>query len=134
MVEKLSMLQTTLKDLENEKLQPAVTCDIWTNKAMKDSAISFTIHYIDQEFKMHMLSLGAIPFNETHTSENIVDKLTSLAEDTLGLKSLDVILTTDGAENMAKSARLGGLFWIRCLLHTIHIAVGRGMESIDDKQ
>lgn len=50
---------------------------------MRDSAISFTIHYIDAEFRLKMLSLGAIPFNEAHTAENIVDKLRSLATHTL---------------------------------------------------
>lgn len=100
---------------------------------MKDSAISFTIHYIDDDFVLKMLSLGAVPFPETHTAENIVAKLESLSTGLLKLDSLDCILTTDGASNMSKSARVGGLFWIRCLLHTIHIAVMRGLESVSNK-
>lgn len=81
-----------------------------------------------------MLSLGAVSFNDSHTAENILSKLESLATNTLKFETLDIILTTDAAANMAKAARCGGLFWIRCLLHTIHLAVGRGMESIEDKQ
>lgn len=77
-----------------------------------------------------MLSLGAIPFNDSHTADNIIEKLTSLATNTLQFQTLDCILTTDAAASMSKAARVGGLFWMRCLLHTIHLAVGRGIESI----
>lgn len=90
---------------------------------MRDSAISFTIHYIDDAFRLKMLSLGAVPFNDTHTADNILEKLRSLATDTLKFETLDCILTTDAAASMSKAARVGGLFWIRCLLHTIHLAV-----------
>ena len=34
---------------------------------------------------------------------------------------------------MAKAARQGQLFWIRCLLHSIHIAVTKGLEAVADQ-
>ena len=97
------------------------------------SFISFTLHIIDEKFKLSNLSLGAIPFTEapSHTAHAIALKLKSIIDDTLQSPGMSPVITTDCAANMRKAARDGGYYWIRCALHCLHNSVRAGLQAIE---
>jgi hypothetical protein len=112
-------------------IPPSLTCDLWTGIS-SEAFISFTIHVIDKECKMHEYSLGALPFTVDHTSENIKNMLTSVVRDTLELSPADVypVITTDCASNMIKCFKLmDDWTHVKCVLHCIHNAVLAGMKG-----
>lgn len=51
----------------------ASTCDMWTDNYRKNSYMSITPHYIDDNWKLNnrLLSTGQFPINESKTGENI---------------------------------------------------------------
>ena len=52
--------------------------------------------------------------------------------DTLGVETFEPVLTTDGASNMKKAASSEeGVFWLRCILHTFHNGVIKGLQEVD---
>lgn len=130
-LENILEIRLAVKAITEVGIQPCVTTDIWTSKGFIDSYISFTIHFVDHQFVLKNHSLGALPFNESHTGINIIAKLEQIWTKTLDLNTtFSPILVTDAAANMQLAARLqSSVYWVRCILHTFHLAINKGIDT-----
>ncbi|KAL4097820.1 hypothetical protein QTP88_022528 [Uroleucon formosanum] len=76
-------IETTTKELRNnifkdlffiiEKKYCASTCDLWTDDFRRNSYMSITLHYIDDNWELNnrLLHTGQFPMNESKTGDNI---------------------------------------------------------------
>lgn len=76
-------IETTTKEIRNnifkdlffiiEKKYCASTCDLWTDNFRRNSYMSVTLHYIDDNWELNnrLLHTGQFPMNESKTGENI---------------------------------------------------------------
>ncbi|EGZ19404.1 hypothetical protein PHYSODRAFT_373558, partial [Phytophthora sojae] len=76
----------------------SASTDIWTARS-KRGFISFTLHYLDENFKMHCWILEIKPLPGKHDAYKIADAL-------------------------QESCELLGLDSMSCLAHTLHLIVG----------
>ena len=47
-----------------------LTTDAWTSRTNK-SFITYTVHYVDEEFRIQSYVIATVEFRDTHTSENL---------------------------------------------------------------
>ena len=77
----------------------SVTTDCWSSQGMKPY-LSYTIHYVDDDWALQSLCLQTLYLPEDHTASNLAEGL----EETLRSWSLDVTrqacITTDSASNI----------------------------------
>ena len=82
-----------------------------------------------------MYSLGAVPlYSVVHMAENISKKLGAVLTNTLKCSDVSPVVTTDGAANMKAAIRAtNGWFWIRCVCHSVHLAVTEACNALDEE-
>lgn len=80
--EKLTMLQGIVKKSLLAGIPPSTSHDIWSTQ-QANAFMSFTIHSIDEKFKLHVRGLGSTPFDGAHTADNIGNKLREMMMKTL---------------------------------------------------
>ena len=116
-------------DLKQTKYYSAMT-DLWSSITM-EPYMSFTIHYIDDQWKLQNRCLQTMYVPEDHTTVNLADAL----KGTLEAWDLDeqklTCVTTDSGANIVSAANK--LNWTRlsCFSHNLHLAV---TNSIKDDQ
>lgn len=87
----------------------SLTSDGWSSLA-KDSYVSLTAHYIDNDWNLVTRCLKTQYHPEAHTAENLADFYKDALSE-FGLKTGYVVtLTTDSATNMVASARVAGKY------------------------
>jgi hypothetical protein len=104
-----------------ERVQKAaavcLTTDCWTSR-VTTNYMSVTCHFIE-DFSMSCCLLDCFEFSERHTSENMAEKLLSVAKEW----RIDgkVVCVTDNAANITKAVKI--LKWTHhpCLAHTINL-------------
>ena len=90
------------------------TTDLWSSVGLKPY-ISYTIHYIDDQWQLQSKCLQTHFLPEDHTSGVLVDSLTTTFESWMLTAEKQVCLTTDSVSNVVKAAtdlkwpRLGSL-------------------------
>lgn len=101
--------------------------DLWSSIGLKPY-ISYTIHYLDNEWKLQSKCLQTHFLPENHTAEVIADSLTT----TLVLWELkaenQVCLTTDNGSNIKMTAE--DLQWPRllCFGHNLHLSITKSID------
>ena len=65
------------------------TTDIWTSRSTH-SYVSFTVHFIPDEYRLKHYLLETKEFTESHTAKNIAEEITSIINE-WGLESADLI-------------------------------------------
>ena len=94
-------------DVEHLDLQQIA---MWTSRSTH-SYVSFTVHFITDEYHLKHHLLETKEFTEAHTAENIVEEMTSIISE-WGLESADLIAaTTDNASNIKAALHI-----LQCLL------------------
>lgn len=106
----------------------SLTTDIWTNSINKDSFISFTAHWIDNEFNCRHIALNARHFPGSHKSEHISDMLTEMSTE-WNVKSKIYLVIRDGGSNIVKSVKDLNLESESCFLHNLHLIVTDALNS-----
>ncbi len=104
------------------------TTNLWSS-VTSEPYISFTVHYIDENWKLHSKCLQTLYMPQDHTGVNIADVLSeTLAVWELSEEKL-VCLTSDSGSNVVSAAQ--HLDWARlsCFGHNLHNAV---TDSIKD--
>lgn len=95
----------------------SITSDGWSSVA-KDSYMSLTAHYIDQEWNLVSRCLKTQYHPESHTAINLANFFQEALKE-YGLKTGFVVtITTDSAPNMIAAARDAGEFYI--FAYSIH--------------
>ena len=98
------------------------TTDMWSSSSM-DPYISFTVHFISDDWKLSNYCLETLFLPQDHTGENIAEVLESILESwNLKVDQL-VCLTTDNGTNMVSAASLLGWTRLSCFGHNLNLAV-----------
>ena len=106
----------------------SATTDMWSSVGMQPY-MSYTIHYIDSDWKLQNKCLQTQFLPEDHTGINLAEAM----EAALSLWDLDVAnqicLTTDNGSNIVSAA--GILDWSRlsCFGHNLHLSVTKAIQD-----
>ena len=109
----------------------SATTDLWSSIGMRPY-ISYTIHSIDDEWKLQNRCLQTHFLPDDHTGENLLEAM----EATLATWELNganqVCLTTDNGTNLIRVAELLGWTRLSCFGHNLHLAIPNALK--DDQQ
>ena len=72
--------------------------------------LSYTVHYINKDWKLESKCLQILFMLEDHNGENLAESLRSVLENWGLLESKQVCLTSDNGSNLVRAARL--LNWL----------------------
>lgn len=100
----------------------ALTTDSWTSCATQNYT-TFTAHTVDDDWQLQAYTLSTVQ-GDDHTSDGIKESLLSC------VKTWNIhvsAVTTDNASNITKAVRLANMTNIRCLAHTVNLAVKKGL-------
>ena len=106
----------------------SATTDLWTSAA-GDPYMTFTTHYIDNNWELKSYCLQTHYLPQDHTGENVAEVL----EETLQQWALEVNklvgITTDSGSNIKLACAL--LNWTRlsCFGHNLNLAVEKGLND-----
>ena len=102
------------------------TTDMWTSRSTH-SYVSFTVHFITDEYHLKHHLLETKEFTEAHTAENIAEEMTSIISE-WGLESTDLIAaTTDNASNIKAALHILQCLHMPCFSHVLNLAVEKAM-------
>ncbi|XP_065899760.1 E3 SUMO-protein ligase ZBED1-like [Dysidea avara] len=116
-------------DLQEQAKAFSATADMWTS-VTGEPYLSYTIHYINDEWELKTKCLHTLYFPADHTGQNIADAL----KDTLSHWGLDaanqVCITTDNGSNILCAIR-SHLAWpyLSCFGHNLHLAIGNSIKD-----
>lgn len=100
----------------------AATSDLWSSRMM-EPYLSLTLHYIDDEWKLHNRCLETAYFPVDHTSEMIAQGLRDM------LSAWELTEETLLA-NVVKAAQLNRWTRQQCFGHRLHLAIGKCTNAI----
>ena len=123
-----STRESVLHNIKNLKSYSATT-DMWSS-VNHDPYMSYTIHYITEEWELQSIALGTLYFPEDHTGENLSDAI----KETLQSWNLDsknqVCLTTDNGSNVLRAVKtILGWTHLPCFGHNLHLAIGHSLKD-----
>lgn len=128
-------LYTSIREKVKEELSTVKyfsgTTDLWSSIGLKPY-INYTIHYLDNEWKLQSKCLQTHFLPENHTADVIADSLTT----TLVLWELkaenQVCLTTNNGSNIKKAAE--DLQWPRllCFGHNLHLSITKSTQNVPE--
>lgn len=117
-----------LHSLLSKSLSVALTTDGWTAQYSQASYISYTAHFISDEWHLHSCLLECGQYDDSHTAQHLRDELFRVANE-WDIKEKVFTVTTDNAANMKAAIRLTEWGHIGCFAHTINLIVQSGLES-----
>ena len=121
--------ESVRRDLTSTKFRfYSATTDLWSSLTA-EPFISFTVHYIDENWKLHNRCLQTLYMPQAHTGINLADILRETIEMwNLNEESL-VCLTTDSGANIVRAVEM--LEWSRlsCFGHNLHNAVNNSIKD-----
>ena len=106
----------------------ASTTDLWSSIDLKPY-ISFTLQFIDDDFKLRSRCLCTSFLPQDHTGEVIADMLEATMEEWNLSPSQQVCITTDSGSNITAAANR--LEWTRisCFGHNLHLAITKALDK-----
>ncbi len=104
----------------------ALTCDAWTSRATQ-SFVTFTAHFIADDWQLVSRLLQTRVMNENHTAANINELFQAVAQE-WQLTTTKLVIVTDNAANMIAATQLGNFAHVRCFAHTINLAAQRALK------
>ena len=107
----------------------SATADMWLSTGMTPYQ-SYTIHFIDDEWKLQPRCLQTQFLSDDHTGANLAEAMEAALESWELCTTKQVCLTTDNGANIVCAADL--LSWPRfsCFGHNLHLAItNRCVES-----
>ncbi len=101
----------------------SITTDLWSSDA-QDGFLTLTGHFIDKNMRPQQVCLSMAPFNESHTGQNICDKIDlCLSKWEIG-KSMIPACLRDSASNIVLGVRLADLeFDWSCFPHDLKLVI-----------
>ena len=106
----------------------AVTSDFWTS-ITHVPFMSFTVHFIDEDWILRSYCLDTIPSYEDHTGENIAGALQDVLENWQLSSEKLVATTTDNASNYVAAFETLGWTRVSCFGHNLNLAVSKGLDN-----
>ncbi|CAM4608459.1 unnamed protein product [Leuciscus chuanchicus] len=119
----VSKIPVTNNDKTRAKVESALesaervglTCDGWTSRAT-ESYITFTVHFINEDWEINSYVLQTRAMHETHTGIHIADVLKK------------PVVVTDNASNMRVAMDLTGYQHVKCFAHVLNLASQRALK------
>ena len=104
-----------------------MTTDLWTSQHQHRSYISFTVHFIDSEFKMQSRCLQTQEVPQDHNASSLKEVLSSLFD---SWKISDKVCgaTTDNGRNIVNAIGLLKIEHFPCVAHTLQLSIKNGLE------
>jgi len=100
----------------------ALTTDMWSSRH-QESYMTVTVHFINERLQMVSRVLETVSFPESHTAQNVADRLIAIARDWNIFEKV-VMLVTDNAANMIAAARLIPTWrHYPCFAHTLQLVI-----------
>ncbi|XP_028654663.2 E3 SUMO-protein ligase ZBED1-like [Erpetoichthys calabaricus] len=106
----------------------ALICDAWTSRAVQ-SYVTFTAHYIRDNWELELRVLQTTAINESHTAAHIKENIQSVAQE-WQLTTTDLAIVIDNAANMLVAAQLGNFQHVKCFAHNISLAAQRALKLL----
>ncbi len=115
--------------LDTDKAALSFTSDIWSSDVSPISMLSLTAQWIDTDFKLQKVVLHSQEFRVSLTAAAISVAFANMF-DTWRIDRCKVhAVVSDNARNMTKALEDSNLKGIRCMAHTIQLAVNDGLLS-----
>ena len=125
-------LYNETKDGVLQQLQHAeffsATSDMWSSNTM-EPYMSYTIHFIDPDWKLQSRCLQTLYVPKDHTAETLADGMNEILNEWQPSPSNQVCLTTDSGANIVKAASDLNWSWISCFGHNLHLAITYAMKD-----
>ena len=100
---KYNVMKKMMEEFLKDSLRCHLTMDMWSNKNCRDSFIGITCHLFDPKRKSRKtFRLCLRPFNERHTSANIIGKVTEILDE-FGIRHKVNYVCTDNGANIKKA-------------------------------
>lgn len=122
------MYDTCWKTVHSELshvVQYAATTDLWSS-CTTEPCLSFTVHFLTEDFELKTLYLETVYFPDSHTGENIAFGLQEVLASWDLHVDRQVCITTDNGGNVVKATELNK--WIR--LQCFVLATGCIWQSV----
>lgn len=106
----------------------AATTDMWSS-ANSSSYISYTVHFLDDEWCLRSRCLQTMFMPEDHTGENIAEAMQAALEAWDLPAERQVCITTDSGSNIISATQK--LQWMRlsCFGHNLHLAITNALKE-----
>ena len=106
---------------EDEPVFISCLFDGWSK--FKHGYLGVKVNYITSKWKRVSLTIGCVPYDDSHTAENLSNFLTDLL-DRWKLLHIDWDLVSDSASNMVAMADyIDGLEHVKCLNHVLQLCI-----------
>lgn len=115
------------KDLE-EVFFFSATTDLWSSIGMRPY-MSYTVHYITDDWKLENRCLQTHFLPENHTGENLAEAMESTLAAWELSASRQLCLTTDNAANIINAAERLQWAHLSCFGHNLHLAITKAIKS-----
>lgn len=126
------MYERVVSKLKNELERAeaiAFTSDLWTSSVNNAAFLSFTGHWISENFKLNHAVLNMAHFPESHTSENIKRELLQcVTKWDIPITKIQAIVHDNGA-NMVKGVKETLLPSQRCFIHTLQLVINNALDN-----
>jgi len=116
-------------DLQEQAKAFSATADMWTS-VTGDPYLSYTIHYINDEWELKTKCLQTLYFPTDHTGQNIADGLKDILSQWGLDASKQVCITTDNGSNFISAIR-SHLAWpyLTCFGHNLNLAISNSIKG-----
>ncbi|GBP36341.1 Zinc finger BED domain-containing protein 4 [Eumeta japonica] len=125
------MYERVVRKLKNElEMAEAIafTSDLWTSSVNNAAFLSFTGHWISENFKLNHGVLNMAHFPESHTSKNIkIELLQCVTKWDIAVTKIQAIVYDNGA-NMVKGVKETLFPSERCFIHTLQLAINNALN------
>ena len=128
----LPTLYTTTKDRVRREISTlhyfSATTDFWSSEGMQPF-MSYTVHFVDTEWKLQNRCLETQFLPQDHTGENLAESIKAALE-SWDLDILNqVCLTTDNGSNIISAVRQLGILRLSCFGHNLHLAITKALKD-----
>ena len=120
-----ALYETTRERVSKEVLSAeyfSATTDMWSSVGMKPY-LSFTVHFVDCDWKLQSRCLQTAFMPEDHTADNLSAALSDVLDAWQLSSAKQVAITTDNGSNIVLAC--SNLDWLRlsCFGHNLNLAV-----------
>ena len=115
-----------LKKLKEAKYFAATT-DLWTSCA-NHPYLSYTIHFITNNWSLQSFCLDTVPLFEDHTGQNIIEAIQDVSTNWNLSTEYLVATTTDNGSNFIAGMNSAGCLRISCFGHNLDLAINKALN------
>lgn len=117
------VLATVKKQLESAPSTICFTFDAWTDNYRRRSYITYTAHWIDQNWCLRYATLRTSLFPHPHSGEAIEKDFRDMCKE-FNLCNKAWIATTDNGANRIRACQLLKVLRLPCVAHGLHLLIG----------